>query len=182
MRKNSLNGKKFGESDSFDAPYKKGAVVGGEYEIQEVLGHGYFGVVYKAYLRDDRQVVAFKTLFNKHLEDPLATKLFKQECEIWIRLSPHPYIVEAYRVQLALQAKGYACYLEGDYQQALDYYINSTETEPTLISAWSSRIVLEDELGLNSDCINSCLWCLTIVPINYDPLFLDYVFQKLLKT
>jgi len=89
-----------GPQEPLDAPYKKGDVIEGEYEIGDIIGRGDFGVVYKAYSIEDRDVYALKTLRSELSDDPLARELFLQEINIWVDLGAHPYIVEAHRVRI----------------------------------------------------------------------------------
>lgn len=111
-----------GAQDPLDAPYKKGDVIGGEYEILDIIGHGYFGVVYKVYSKETRDVYALKTLLNERFEDPRARELFFQEANIWVNLGVHPYVVEAHQVQI----------IDGRMHVALEYIAPSVE------GAWST--------------------------------------------
>ena len=78
--------------DPLDSPYKKGDIIGGEYEIQDVIGHGDFGVVYKAYSKETREVFALKTLLNERFQDPRERKLSLKEVNIWMNLGADPYV------------------------------------------------------------------------------------------
>jgi len=70
----------------------------GKYSIQEVLGKGAMGVVYKAFDPHIRRTVALKVIRKEFLEDDEAATLmarFKNEAQAAGRLS-HPGIVAVY--------------------------------------------------------------------------------------
>jgi len=118
-----------GAQDPLDAPYKKGDVIGGDYEILGVIGHGYFGVVYKVYSKETRDVYALKTLLNERFEDPQARELFFQEANIWVNLGLHPYVVEAHQVQI----------IDGRMHVALEYIAPSVEGALSTLE-WSREL------------------------------------------
>ena len=75
--------------------YKKGDVIGGQYEIHGTLGKGGFGVVYLAYSRGTKQVCALKTFRDELLADAAAREAFKKEALLWVNLEAHPFILAA---------------------------------------------------------------------------------------
>src|ERR1017187_5865818 len=75
--------------------YKKGDVIGGQYEIHGTLGKGGFGVVYLAYSRGTKQVCALKTFRDELLADAAAREAFKNEALLWVNLEAHPFILAA---------------------------------------------------------------------------------------
>lgn len=77
----------------FDA----GAIIGGKYTVDRVLGKGGFGVVYQVRNVNDGRVYALKT-YLKGSGDRKAIARFRQESEIWIALGAHPNLVQAFFV------------------------------------------------------------------------------------
>jgi tetratricopeptide (TPR) repeat protein len=75
--------------------YKKGDVIGGQYEIHGTLGKGGFGVVYLAYHRELKEVCALKTFRDELLADAGARAAFRNEALLWVNLEEHPFILAA---------------------------------------------------------------------------------------
>src|ERR1022692_2296139 len=69
--------------------YKKGEVIGGDFEVQGALGKGGFGVVYLAYNREWKQVCALKTFRDELLADAAARGAFKKEALLWVNLEAY---------------------------------------------------------------------------------------------
>jgi serine/threonine protein kinase len=67
----------------------------GDYEVQEELGRGGMGVVYKSRQVHLNQVVALKILPERYLDEPQAVARFKREMQS-IGTLEHPNIVRAY--------------------------------------------------------------------------------------
>ena len=80
-------------------PYQKGDLIGQHYEVLDLLGEGGFGIVYKAYSREVKQVFALKTFRDDYLNDDTARELFRREAQIWVEMERHPYLVRAYYVE-----------------------------------------------------------------------------------
>jgi tetratricopeptide (TPR) repeat protein len=80
------------EADDF---YKKGDLIGGEYEVRGTLGKGGFGHVYLVRHCKLEVVYALKTFRDEFLDDPKARDLFKKEVLLWINLEDHPFILSA---------------------------------------------------------------------------------------
>jgi serine/threonine protein kinase len=80
------------------APYKKGDLIGQEYEVYGVLGKGGCGVVYLVYSHKNGGVYALKTFRDEFLTDPETRLRFRREAGIWVELGRHPYLVHAYFV------------------------------------------------------------------------------------
>src|SRR6185436_13076147 len=76
-------------------PHKKGDLIGGNYEVYDVLGKGGFGVVYLVYSRETKCVYALKTFLDKYFEDSQTRAQFRKEANVWINLDRHPYIARA---------------------------------------------------------------------------------------
>ena len=72
-----------------------GEVIGGRFELRQVLGEGGMGQVFKAWDTDLERFVAIKTLLPQFMSDPAAQAEMKQEVRITQRLS-HPGIVAVY--------------------------------------------------------------------------------------
>jgi tetratricopeptide (TPR) repeat protein len=75
--------------------YKKGDVIGGQYEVHRILGKGGFGVAYLVYDRETREVCAIKTFRDELLADPGAREAFRNEALLWVNLDRHPFILAA---------------------------------------------------------------------------------------
>lgn len=65
-------------------PYQKGDFIGQHYEVLDLLGEGGFGVVYKVYSHEMKEVIAFKTFRDEYLNDDTARELFRREAQLWI--------------------------------------------------------------------------------------------------
>src|SRR5512141_809784 len=63
----------------------------GRYRIEQEIGAGGMGVVYRAYDEKLERDLAIKVLLPGTLEDPVARKRFRQEAKILSRLN-HPCI------------------------------------------------------------------------------------------
>jgi hypothetical protein len=80
------------EDDDF---YKKGDLIGGEYEVRGTLGKGGFGHVYLVRHSKLEVVYALKTFRDEFLDDPKARDSFKKEVSLWVNLEDHPFILPA---------------------------------------------------------------------------------------
>lgn len=78
-----------------DDLYKKGDLIGGEYEVVRSLGKGGFGLVYLVRRCDSGAVYALKTFRDDFLDDPKARDAFKKEALLWVNLEDHPFILSA---------------------------------------------------------------------------------------
>ena len=83
------------QSETF---YKKGDLIGQEFQVIDILGKGEFGVVYLVYSSVNKSVYALKTFRDKYLQNASIKEHFKKEANIWINLERHPYLVRAYFV------------------------------------------------------------------------------------
>jgi tetratricopeptide (TPR) repeat protein len=75
--------------------FKKGDVIGGQYEVRGTLGEGGLGVVYLVQVRDTRGTLALKTFRDELLADPTARATFKKEALLWVNLETHPFVLTA---------------------------------------------------------------------------------------
>src|ERR1039457_4252399 len=80
------------EDDDF---YRKGDLIGGEYEVLGTLGKGGFGHVYLVRHCKLGVVYALKTFRDEFLDDPKARESFKKEALLWVNLEDHPFILSA---------------------------------------------------------------------------------------
>jgi serine/threonine protein kinase len=78
--------------------YKKGDLIGGNFEVRGVLGKGGFGVVYLVFNRDTKELDALKTFRDEFLPDSAAREAFKKEVSTWVNLGLHPFILCAQSV------------------------------------------------------------------------------------
>jgi serine/threonine protein kinase/ABC-type phosphate/phosphonate transport system substrate-binding protein len=69
----------------------------GKYELQEVLGRGGMGVVYKAIQVNPRRTVALKMILDAEVASPISLHRFAFEAEVAAKLE-HPNIVPIYEV------------------------------------------------------------------------------------
>src|SRR5215210_3119321 len=65
-----------------------------------VGGMGIVYVVYDHQGESGHRVLALKTLRDEFLLDPRQVARFISECHTWIKLERHPYIVQAYSIQV----------------------------------------------------------------------------------
>ncbi|CAN5132394.1 hypothetical protein BH10CYA1_BH10CYA1_56550 [soil metagenome] len=72
-----------------------GTILAGNYEIQEVIGHGGMGVVYKARHALMDRIVAIKMLQAQLISDSMSVKRFQQESQSASRIS-HPNVITVY--------------------------------------------------------------------------------------
>jgi serine/threonine protein kinase len=72
-----------------------GTILAGNYEIQEVIGHGGMGVVYKARHALMDRIVAIKMLQAQLISDSMSVKRFQQESKSASRIS-HPNVITVY--------------------------------------------------------------------------------------
>jgi serine/threonine protein kinase len=72
-----------------------GTTLSGKYEIQEVIGHGGMGVVYKARHALMERIVAIKMLQAQLISDSMSVKRFQQESKAASRIS-HPNVITIY--------------------------------------------------------------------------------------
>jgi eukaryotic-like serine/threonine-protein kinase len=72
-----------------------GTTLAGNYEIQEVIGHGGMGVVYKARHALMDRIVAIKMLQAQLISDSMSVKRFQQESQSASRIS-HPHVITVY--------------------------------------------------------------------------------------
>lgn len=75
-----------------------GQVLGGRFEIQEMLGIGGMGAVYKAYDRDIDRVIALKCIRPELAKDPEITQRFTQEL-LLARQITHKNIIRIFDVR-----------------------------------------------------------------------------------
>lgn len=74
--------------------WKVGDLIRDRYEVYDVKAGG-IGIVYIVYDYENEIPYAIKTLQNRHFSNPMATRRFAQEAEVWIRLGHHRNIVHA---------------------------------------------------------------------------------------
>ena len=131
--------KKKDERKNAYVPYKKGDLIGNNYEVYDVIGRGGFGVVYKAYSRSMSEVFALKTFRDEYFNDADKKERFYREARVWIDLDRHPYIVKAAlveeideRLYIAMEYIGPD---ESGYN-SLDAYIKHRQIGLTQILKW----------------------------------------------
>lgn len=127
------------ERRNFSTPYKKGDVIGNNYEVYDVIGRGGFGIVYKAFSRSMGEVFALKTFRDEYFNDSDKKDRFYREARVWIDLDRHPYIVKAAlaeeideRLYIAME------YIGPDEagHNSLDAYIKHRQIGLTQILKW----------------------------------------------
>jgi tetratricopeptide (TPR) repeat protein/tRNA A-37 threonylcarbamoyl transferase component Bud32 len=75
--------------------YKKGDLIGQNYEVYGILGKGGFGVVYKVYSHETGGVYALKTFRDEYFRNREVRNRFHKEANVWVDIGPHPYLVNA---------------------------------------------------------------------------------------
>jgi tetratricopeptide (TPR) repeat protein len=81
-----------------EATFKRGDVIGSEYQIYRLLGEGGFGEVYLARERESGVPCALKTIRTELLAQPPSREAFKREALLWVNLEQHPFILVARHV------------------------------------------------------------------------------------
>ncbi len=76
-------------------PLKIGQKLGADFNIQDILGRGGFGVVYLVSELEQNQLWALKTFRDDLMVNAAARAAFKQEASRWVDLGEHPYILSA---------------------------------------------------------------------------------------
>lgn len=79
-------------------------ILGGRYELKEMLGRGGMGVVYRAYDQQLGMDVAIKFLLERFVNDPAAVASLKREARAAMRLA-HPNILRLYNFEDTPEAK-----------------------------------------------------------------------------
>ncbi len=69
------------------------------YEVRGILGRGGMGIVYRVFHRGWGMDLAVKSPQAQLLNSPRAVRDFKQECETWVSLAPHPNTVACHYVR-----------------------------------------------------------------------------------
>ena len=89
------DGETFGKEAEHDTTFRRGALVGGRYEIREFIARGGMGEVYEAFDRDLRERVALKTVSSTACDNTRAVKRLKAEVQLARRVS-HPNVCRIY--------------------------------------------------------------------------------------
>jgi tetratricopeptide (TPR) repeat protein len=76
-------------------PYRKGDVIGGKYEVRDILGKGGFGVVFLVHDRNTSELCALKTFRDELIAIPASRRAFEKEVLLWVNLENHPFILSA---------------------------------------------------------------------------------------
>lgn len=76
------------------ANWKPGDVIDGRMQIQELIGKGGMGVVWRVYHREWNRELAVKMPLPALVGSPTARDRFLREAETWIDLGVHPHIVQ----------------------------------------------------------------------------------------
>ena len=79
--------------------FNKGDIIGGKYEVRDVLGEGGFGIVYLVYYHKAEIQLALKTFKDEYLNNIQIRQRFYKEAKTWVALGQHPYIVQALLVE-----------------------------------------------------------------------------------
>ncbi|MCG7851495.1 MAG: protein kinase [Methanosarcinaceae archaeon] len=69
------------------------------YEVQDIIGEGGFGTVYKVYHKDWHTELAVKSPNENTLAEREYLRRYLREAEVWIDLGLHPNIVSCYYVR-----------------------------------------------------------------------------------
>jgi serine/threonine-protein kinase len=79
-------------------------ILGGRYELKDMLGRGGMGVVYRAYDQQLGMDIAIKFLLDRFVNDPTAVASLKREAKAAMRLA-HPNILRLYNFEDTPEAK-----------------------------------------------------------------------------
>jgi serine/threonine protein kinase len=80
------------------AGWKPGDIIDGKLEIQELIGKGGMGVVWRVHHREWNKELAVKMPLPALVGSPTARDRFLREAETWIDLGVHPHIVQCWFV------------------------------------------------------------------------------------
>ena len=95
--------------------YQRGQVIGGLYQIEERLGYGGMGEVWKVRHLQWGISLVMKEIRHEHSDDPMYRQAFIREAQNWINLPMHPNIVTAYYVrEMDGQLRIFCEYVEGE--------------------------------------------------------------------
>jgi eukaryotic-like serine/threonine-protein kinase len=119
-----------------------GQVLGGRFEIQEMLGIGGMGAVYKAYDRDIDRVIALKCIRPELAKDPEITQRFTQEL-LLARQIAHKNVIRIFDVR----DSGGLKFITMEYVQGHDLG-SLVESKGRLTSAESVAIIMQVCSGL----------------------------------
>ncbi len=81
-----------------DTIFEKGAIIQGQYRVEDEPIQGGFGRVYKVYYAAWNVYVALKQPRRDKFQSAGDKELFTNECNHWINLGLHPHIVSCYHV------------------------------------------------------------------------------------
>ncbi len=96
-------------------------ILGGRYELKEMLGRGGMGVVYRAYDQHLGMEVAIKFLLDRFVNEPAAVISLKREAKAAMRLA-HPNILRLYNFEDTPDAKYLLMeYIDGESLSAIGY-------------------------------------------------------------
>jgi eukaryotic-like serine/threonine-protein kinase len=122
--------------------FKKGDIIGKNYEVIDVLGEGGFGIVYHVYSHETKNTYALKTFRAEYFND-LRTRLrFRKEAQIWINLGRHPYLVRAhFIVEICGQLYIAMEYIAPDEDgvNTLDAYLRSKPPDLEQALRWATQ-------------------------------------------
>ncbi|MBI1318364.1 MAG: protein kinase [Candidatus Hydrogenedens sp.] len=94
--------------------WKPGDILLGQYEVQEILGRGAMGTVYKVYHQAWNQHIAVKSPLASVVERFGGAYNFEHECETWTRIGLHPNVVACfYARRLGGIPRVFAEYIDG---------------------------------------------------------------------
>src|ERR1700732_851215 len=119
-----------------------GQVLGGRFEIQEMLGIGGMGAVYKAYDRDIDRVIALKCIRPELAKDPEITQRFTQEL-LLARQIAHKNVIRIFDVR----DSGGLKFITMEYVDGRDLS-SLVEAKGKLTSAESVAIMMQVSSGL----------------------------------
>jgi len=110
-----------------------GEVIGGRYEIVDILGEGGFGVVYRAYQREMARDVAIKTLRRGIVDYDEAAARFRREALLARHLT-HPHTIRLFDFGQTEGGILYICmeYLEGETLEERVFDRGSVPLDKTL--------------------------------------------------
>lgn len=132
--------------------YAKGDLIGGNYEVREVLGAGGFGVVYLVYSRELNKLLALKTFKDEFIDAPAVRDLFRKEASLWISIGEHPFVVQAYFVEeidgRLFVASEFVAALEGGLKSlSLDKLLKLGPVDIKRVLLWSVELCLGMEFA-----------------------------------
>jgi serine/threonine protein kinase len=120
--------------------YLKGDLIGGRYFVEDIIGEGGYGLVFRVRDIQEDKVFALKTFKNEFVLDESERVQFRNEALTWVTLGNHQSIIRAHRVHnfdgRLFVAMDYIAPDENGRISLIDYITHEEPISERLIYAW----------------------------------------------